>query len=57
MKKLLLLPLLVVVCLAGDTSKRLLATTAGTVTESTPANISTRALVQTGDNVVIGGFP
>jgi hypothetical protein len=29
---------------------------ATTVTESTLANISTRAFVQTGDNVVIGGF-
>jgi hypothetical protein len=56
MKKLLLLPLLVVVCLVGDTSVRAIATAATTVTESTFANISTRAFVQTGDNVVIGGF-
>jgi hypothetical protein len=56
MKKLLLLPLFVVVCLVGDTSSRVLATTATTITESTLANISTRAFVQTGDNVVIGGF-
>ena len=56
MKKLLLLPLFVVVCLAGDSSVRVIATTATTVTESTLANISTRAFVQTGDNVVIGGF-
>ena len=56
MKKLLLLPLLVVVCLVGDTSFRVIATTATTVTESTLSNISTRAFVQTGDNVVIGGF-
>ena len=45
----------VVVCLV-DTSVRVIATTATTVTESTLANISTRAFVQTGDNVVIGGF-
>ena len=56
MKKLLLLPLFVVVCLMGDTSVRATATAATTVTESTFANISTRAFVQTGDNVVIGGF-
>jgi hypothetical protein len=56
MKKLLLLPLLVVACLVGDTSFRAIATTAPTVTESTLSNISTRAFVQTGDNVVIGGF-
>ena len=56
MKKLLLLPLLVVACLVGDTSFRAIATTAPTVTDSTLSNISTRAFVQTGDNVVIGGF-
>src|SRR5206468_940753 len=56
MKKLLLLPLFVVVCLAGDTSVRVIATTATAVTESTFANISTRAFVQTGDEVLIGGF-
>ena len=56
MKKLLLLPLFVVACLVGDTSFRAIATTAPTVTESTLANISTRAFVQTGDNVLIGGF-
>ena len=56
MKKLLLLPLLVVACLVGDTSFRAIATTAPTVTEPTLSNISTRAFVQTGDNVVIGGF-
>ncbi len=55
MKRLLLLPLFIVVCLV-DTSVRVIATTATTVTESTLANISTRAFVQTGDNVVIGGF-
>jgi|GEM_PF-2911004 len=56
MKKLLLLPLFVVACLAGDTSVCGIATAATTVTGSTLANISTRAFVQTGDNVVIGGF-
>ena len=56
MKKLLLLPLLVVACLVGDTSVRVMATTATSTTESTLANISTRAFVQTGDNVLIGGF-
>ena len=49
MKKLLLLPLFVVVYLV-------IATAATTVTEPTLSNISTRAFVQTGDNVVIGGF-
>ena len=33
-----------------------IATAATTVTEPTLTNISTRAFVQTGDNVVIGGF-
>jgi hypothetical protein len=56
MRKLLLLPLFVVVCLAGDTSVRAIATAATAVAESTLVNISTRAFVQTGDNVVIGGF-
>ncbi len=56
MKKLLLLPLFVVVCLVCDTSIRAIATAETTDTESTLANISTRAFVQTGDNVVIGGF-
>src|SRR5262245_9380473 len=49
MKRLLLLPLFVVVYLV-------IATAATAVTESTLRNISTRAFVQTGDNVVIGGF-
>jgi hypothetical protein len=58
MKK-LLLPLFVIVCLIGDTSTR--AMTAATNT-SPPipvpqlTNISTRAFVLTGDNVIIGGF-
>ena len=56
MKKLLLLPLFVIVCLVGDTSVCAIATAATTVTEPTLTNISTRAFVQTGDNVVIGGF-
>jgi hypothetical protein len=56
MKKLLLLPLFVVVCLVGDTSTCVIATTAATVTEPTLTNISTRAFVQTGDNLMIGGF-
>ena len=56
MKKLPLLPLLVVVCLVGGTSNRVIGTTPTTLTESTLTNISTRAFVQTGDNVVIGGF-
>jgi hypothetical protein len=51
-------PLFVVVCLAGDISMR--AITAGTDTSPLPgsqlSNISTRAFVQTGDNVMIGGF-
>ena len=54
MKKALLLRLLLVVCSAGDIS--FTATAATTVAQPTPANISTRAFVQTGDNVVIGGF-
>jgi pimeloyl-ACP methyl ester carboxylesterase len=52
-----LLPLFVVVCLAGDTSTR--ATTSTTTTSTTAsqlANISTRGFVQTGDNILDGGF-
>src|SRR5204863_426134 len=56
MKKLLLLPLFVVVCLVGDTSFRVIAETAPAVPESTLANISTRAFAQTGYNVMIGAF-
>lgn len=56
MKKLLLLPLFVVVCLVGDASNRVFATTATDLAESKLSNISTRAFVQTGDNVAIGGF-
>ncbi|MEP6586134.1 MAG: hypothetical protein ABJB70_05365, partial [Candidatus Udaeobacter sp.] len=49
MKKLFFLPLFVVVYLV-------IATAATTLAEPTLTNISTRAFVQTGDNVVIGGF-
>ena len=56
--KTFLLLLLVVVCLVGDATNQ--AVTATTNTLPTPAprlsNISTRAFVQTGDNVLIGGF-
>ena len=48
----LLLPLFVLACLVGDTS-----TLPGTATTSSQlANVSTRGFVQTGDNVMIGGF-
>jgi hypothetical protein len=56
MKKLLLLSLFILVCLVGGASVHAIATPETTVTESTLTNISTRAFVQTGDNVVIGGF-
>jgi hypothetical protein len=50
--KKLLLPLFVVVCLVANTST--------SATTSTPiswlGNISTRGFVQTGANVMIGGF-
>jgi hypothetical protein len=56
--KTLLLTLLVIICLVGDASSR--AATATTNTPPVPLshlrNISTRAFVQTGDNVLIGGF-
>jgi hypothetical protein len=57
MKK-LLLPLFVVGCLAGDTSTRAISATTSAVPiiGSQLTNISTRAFVQTGDNVIIGGF-
>jgi hypothetical protein len=51
MKKTFLLRLLLVTCCAGATSFIATATTEPGLT-----NISTRAFVQTGDNVVIGGF-
>src|SRR5205823_9395595 len=50
-------PLFVIAGLASDTSNH--ATTAAITTSPTTSwlsNISTRALVQTGDNVMIGGF-
>ncbi len=54
----LFLWLFVVVCLVGETSTH--AITDGPNTPPLPAsqlsNISTRAFVQTGDNVIIGGF-
>src|SRR5437868_10829958 len=57
MRKLFLL-LFVVACLARDTNIR--AVTTGTDSAPIPGsqlgNISTRAFVQTGDNVMIGGF-
>ena len=56
--KTLFLSLFVVVCLAGETSTR--ATTdadnMAPVPGSKLTNVSTRAFVQTGDNVMIGGF-
>ena len=57
MKK-LSLSLFVVVCLIGDTSTRAITPSADTPPTPGPrlSNISTRAFVQTGDNVLIGGF-
>src|ERR1051326_7312346 len=56
--KRLFLSLFVVVCLAGQTSTH--ATTdadnMAPVPESQLFNVSTRAFVQTGDDVMIGGF-
>ena len=57
MKK-LILPLLLFLCFVGDTSTH--ATTDAAITSPVPgsqlSNISTRAFVQTGNNVMIGGF-
>jgi hypothetical protein len=57
--KTILLSLFMVVSLMGDTGRRAIAAATDT-SPPTPApkltNISTRALVETGDNVVIGGF-
>jgi hypothetical protein len=57
MKK-LILPLLSFLCFVGDTSTH--ATTDAAITSPVPgsqlSNISTRAFVQTGNNVMIGGF-
>jgi hypothetical protein len=56
MKK-LLLPLFVVGCLAGDAGIRAITpTTSAAPIASQLTNISTRAFVQTGDSVIIGGF-
>jgi hypothetical protein len=56
--KRVLLPLFVIVGLAGDTTNHAItaAITTSPITTSWLSNISTRALVQTGDNVMIGGF-
>jgi len=56
MKKPLLLSLFIVGCLVAGTNNRVIASTETTDTEPTLANISTRAFVQTGDNVVIAGL-
>jgi hypothetical protein len=57
MKK-LFLSLFVVFCLIGETSTRAITPSADTPPTPGPrlSNISTRAFVQTGDNVLIGGF-
>ena len=57
MKK-LFLSLFVVVCLAGNTNMRAITpgTDAPPLPESQLTNVSTRAFVQTGDDVMIGGF-
>ena len=56
--KTFLLPLLVVVCLVGDATNQAVTGTTNTppIPLSHLRNISTRAFVQTGDNVLIGGF-
>jgi pimeloyl-ACP methyl ester carboxylesterase len=57
MKK-LVLPLIVFVSLVGDSSNRSItaASNASPIITSWLGNISTRCFVQTGDNVMIGGF-
>ena len=52
------LPLFVIVGLVGDTTNHAITAAANTapVPGSQLSNISTRAFVQTGDNVMIGGF-
>jgi len=57
MKK-LFLSLFVVVCLVGDASNHAVSATGNTPPTPAPrlSNLSTRAFVQTGDNVLIGGF-
>ena len=56
--KQLFLSLFVVVCLVADTSVRAIIPGTGDppLPESQLTNVSTRAFVQTGDNVMIGGF-
>jgi hypothetical protein len=58
MKKLLLTLFVIVVCLVGDSITRAItaATTTSPIQGSQLSNISTRCFVQTGDNVMIGGF-
>jgi hypothetical protein len=64
MKKLLLPLFVIVICLASNTSTLGITASTDTPTAPTPTptpasrlgNISTRALVQIGDDVVIGGF-
>ena len=57
MKK-LLLPLFVIVCLVNDTNTRAttVTTSAAPIIASQLSNISARGFVQTGDDVMIGGF-
>ena len=56
--KRVLLRLFVIVGLVGDTTNHAISAAIATspLTTSWLSNISTRALVQTGDNVMIGGF-
>src|SRR5262245_22541711 len=56
MKRTFLLPLFAVACLAGVDTDRVIAAPPPMGTEPTLANISTRAFVETGDNVVIAGL-
>ncbi|CEF49260.1 unnamed protein product [uncultured bacterium] len=52
-----LLPLVIVVCLMGDTSTGAITATITTATTASQlGNISTRGFVQTGNDVMIGGF-
>src|SRR5882757_4791934 len=56
--KRVLLPLFVIVGLVGDTTNHAITAAANTapVPASQLTNISTRAFLQAGDNVIIGGF-
>ena len=54
--KQLLLSLFIVVCLMGDTNVRVIGGTTTVSTPSTLGNISTRAFVQMGANILDGGF-